>query len=365
MPRQKNNSGVDHREQGAQFSALMETTTEAVVVTDLQGCIRQANTVAAATFGREELELVGMDGLELVAPEARDDARERLRLAAQGTLPANEQHTLLRKDGSRFEGIVNAAMVTDPDGGPLGLVVVFRDISKRQEAEQHVAQYQVLLRRLASDLVLAEERERRRIASELHERVGQNLALCRLRMSAMLESPPGEEAAGPLHEIADLLDFIIQDVRTLTVELSPPVLYELSFLDAVSWLGDRARERSGLAVEVVDDGQPKPLSEDVGVFLFKAIQELLVNVTKHADASSAKVSLARAADIIQVAVEDDGAGFDVQEQDSRLQASAGFGLFSIRERLNPLGGSIDVVSSPGRGTRVTLTAPLDVREVRT
>jgi len=167
-----------------------------------------------------------------------------------------------------------------------------------------------------------------------------------------------------LGEIADLLDFTIQDVRSLTVELSPPVLYELSFVDAVSWLGDRTRERAGIKVRVVDDGRPKPLSEDVGVFLFKATKELLVNVTKHAGAENILVSLTRANGTITVEVQDDGEGFDAREQEAHLKLSAGFGLFSIRERLTPLGGSIMVDSEPGRGTRVTLTAPLDQREKR-
>lgn len=345
------------------FHALLELSADAVVITDLEARILQANSRAAAIFGRERPEeLAGLPGLELVAPESRASGEEDIRLALEGHPPSDVPYTLLRQDGTTFEGQVSAATITDPQGQPTRFIIAFRDMTESRKAEEAVAQYQVWLRRMAADLLLAEERERRRIASELHDRVGQSLALCRLRMSSLLDGP--EEDATPLEEIADLLDFTIQDVRTLTVELSPPVLYELSFLDAVAWLGDRARERADVEVQVSDDGQDKPLAEDVGIFLFKAIQELLANVTKHAGAARVEVTLSRDDGLIVAAVEDDGVGFDPDQQEAQLEASGGFGLFNIRERLTPLGGSVDVRSRPGHGTRVTITAPLNEMEDR-
>ena len=347
------------------FQALLDISTDAVVITDVEGSILHANFRAAAVFGHDSPDdLVGMPGLELLAPGHQEHGREGILQALQNNGRADVLHTLVRGDGTRFEGRVNAATVSCHRGSPAWFVVTIQDMTKTQKAEQAVVQYQVWLRRMAADLVLAEERERRRIASELHDRVGQNLALCRMKLSALEDSPPAEGTARPMAEIADLLDHTLQDVRTLTVELSPPILYELSFEDAVSWLGDRTRERAQIEVKVEDDGQPKPLSEDVGIFLFKAIQELLINVTKHAGASTIKVSLKRKGQLILVEVEDDGAGFDVKGQDTRLEASSGFGLFSIRERLTPLGGSIHVSSHLGQGTRVTLTAPVDERQDR-
>ncbi len=350
-------------EEESKFLALLELSADAVVIADLTGVILQANRRAAAVFGHESPEtLVGNAGLELVAPESRALAAENMRLAREENAHPQVTYTLQRRDGTTFAGEISSANITDQNGRPAMFIVAFRDMTESRKAEGAVAQYQVWLRRMAADLVLAEERERRRIASELHDRVGQSLALCRLRMSSLLDAP--REDATPLEEIAELLDFTIQDVRTLTVELSPPVLYELSFVDAVSWLGDRTRERAGLEVQVTDDGRNKPLAEDVGIFLFKAIQELLANVTKHAGASRVEVTLSRTNGLISAAVEDDGVGFDSDEQEARLEASGGFGLFSIRERLTPLGGSVEVHSTPGQGTRVTITAPLNERENR-
>jgi signal transduction histidine kinase len=166
--------------------------------------------------------------------------------------------------------------------------------------------------------------------------------------------------AKSLNEVIDLIAQTIDVTRSLTFEMSPPVLYELGFEAAIGWLAKQTKQRFGLEVEFADDGKPKPLGTDVRVLLFQAVRELLVNVVKHANARKAKVSTRRGRDRIQITVEDNGVGFDA----SRTSANAsdytrgGFGLFNIRERLDHIGGSVDIRSRPGRGTRVTLIAPL-------
>jgi signal transduction histidine kinase len=141
--------------------------------------------------------------------------------------------------------------------------------------------------------------------------------------------------------------------------MSPPVLYELGFEAAVGWLAKQTRQRFGLDVEFSDDGKAKSLDIDVRVLLFQAVRELLVNVVKHARAGRAKVSVHRGRGRILVSVEDDGVGFDVSSIGVRDYSKGGFGLFNIRERLTHIGGGMEISSKPGRGTRVTLTAPID------
>jgi len=151
----------------------------------------------------------------------------------------------------------------------------------------------------------------------------------------------------------------IKSTRSLTFELSPPVLYELGFEAAMKWLVRQTRERHGLSTKFIDDGQPKPLDNDVCVLLFQAVRELLVNVAKHAQAHNVEVSTRRVGNEIQVRVEDDGVGFDISRTSTQGYTRNEFGLFSIRERLSHIGGYLNVESEPGQGARVTLVAPIN------
>jgi signal transduction histidine kinase len=208
-------------------------------------------------------------------------------------------------------------------------------------------------------LSLAEERLRRRIATDIHDHIGQNLAISKIKLESLAESMSSPELAEALEEIHNLVAQAIGSTRSLTFELSPPVLYELGFEAAVEWLVRQMRERHGLSTEFKGDGKAKPLDNDVRVLLFQAVRELLVNVAKHAKAHNVEVSTRRVGDEIRVNVEDDGVGFDISKIGTHGYKTDGFGLFSIRERLGHIGGHLNVESKPGHGTRVTLVAPIN------
>jgi len=233
------------------------------------------------------------------------------------------------------------------------------EIGERKKTEEKLLSYQNQLRSLASELSLAEERLRRRIATDVHDHIGQNLAISKIKLDSLAEAISSSELSKDLDEIRDLVAQTIESTRSLTFELSPPVLYELGFEPAMKWLVRETRQRYGLSTEFTDDGQSKPLDNNIRVLLFQAVRELLVNVVKHAQARNVTVSTRRAGDEICVSVEDDGVGFNVSESGSHEYRTGGFGLFSIRERLGYIGGHLDVESRVGKGTRVTLTAPIN------
>jgi PAS domain S-box-containing protein len=220
--------------------------------------------------------------------------------------------------------------------------------------EEQLTDYQWQLRRLASELSLSEERERRRVAVELHDGVGQLLALIKIKLAGQREA--GED--GGLLEVLALVDQAIAQTRSLTFELSPLVLHELGFEAALEWLAAQLRDQLKIEVEFRDDGLEKVLSEELQVALFQAARELLHNVAKHAQASRVTVSVQREDGQMRVSVADDGVGFNPVEQAQRRGTQRGFGLFSIRERLRHLGGRAEITSAPGRGTQVSLSAPL-------
>jgi PAS domain S-box-containing protein len=232
------------------------------------------------------------------------------------------------------------------------------EIIERQRAEEKLLVYQKELRSLASELSLAEERLRRKVARDVHDHIGQSLAISKLKVETLRESLTRSELVRSLDEVRKLLSEAIDKTRSLTTELSPPVLYELGFEAALESLVKNAHERYGLSTQFENDELDKPVSEDIRVMLFQAVRELLVNVAKHAKAQEVTVSIQRVDDEIRIEIEDDGKGFDILSEGPYSVASGGFGLFSIRERLGHMGGHFDIESKLGRGTRVTLSAPL-------
>ncbi len=239
------------------------------------------------------------------------------------------------------------------------------DITERKKAEEKLLDYQDQLKSLASQLTLAEERERRRIATELHDEISQSLFISKMKLEALHTSVSDKKSVNALDEISNSLGRIIAAMRSLTFDLSSPILYEFGFEDAVAeWLNERVGRKYGIETEFEDDGLPKPLDDDIRVLLFRNVRELLINVVKHASAKKIKVSIKKVGDRIHICVEDDGLGFDSANAELMINNKKAFGLFSIRERLEHLGGNLDIKSSPGCGCRVTITSPLKREDIR-
>ena len=245
------------------------------------------------------------------------------------------------------------------------LVTLFcREITERKSAEEQLAEFQERLRSLTSQLSLAEERERRRIAVYLHDNIGQKLAISSIKLGQLKDAALAAESellVAGLNEIRLLFKQIIQDTKSLTFKISSPILYELGLEAAVEWLTEELQNQHGIPTYFEDDNQLKPLDEDLRVLVFQAVNELLLNVVKHARARHVQVSMWRDNGQMHIGIHDDGVGFNVTEMSSRWgRKDGGFGLFSIRERLKAFGGNLDVKSN-SYGTTITLSAPLQKR----
>lgn len=229
-------------------------------------------------------------------------------------------------------------------------------IARRREGDQKLQEYHSNLRKLSSRLVLAEERERRRVANLLHDHIGQSLTVAKLNFDALAASLP--EAATQCRTISDQLADTIQAVRTLTFEISPPILYDFGLEAALGWLAEQIQEKHGLKVAFEDGDEPSALDDAQRVLLFQAARELLLNIVKHAGARHATVTIDCRDGHIRLVFEDDGRGFDPAEVRRKTHQNGTFGLFSIRERLRNTGGRMEIDSGPGRGTRITIVSPL-------
>jgi len=216
------------------------------------------------------------------------------------------------------------------------------------------------LRRLAAEVSLIEARERKEIAADLHDHLGQALAFMRLQLAELAGNAVFTGFESSLERLLVLLDQAIRYTRNLTGEVSPPVLYELGLPAAVDWLAEHLERKHGTRITAKTARGFPALPQVARVMLWKSIGELLTNAIKHAQASKVGVDLRREGSMVLVEVRDDGRGFDPIEAERRAADPIGgtFGLFSVRERVRHLGGSVDIDSRPGRGTTVLLRVPI-------
>lgn len=216
------------------------------------------------------------------------------------------------------------------------------------------------IRALASALTLAEQEERRRIADLLHDHLQQLLFGAKLSLQ-VLRRPPGGVAAERLAEVERILDEAVSMARNLAVELTPPVLEEEELEVALRWLAGHMGAMYSLEIEVRAEDVCRVPTREVRVLLLQLVRELVFNIVKHAGVGRAEIHLAEREGEYVIAVEDEGRGFDVAAVSAGSDAAGrprGYGLYSVRQRLELLGGYLRIDSAPGRGTRVWIHAPV-------
>ena len=250
--------------------------------------------------------------------------------------------------------------IHDSQGRVRRMAGIAYDITRRKHDEQQLAtardQIEELRRRqvesLTAELLLAEENERRRLARELHDGMNQLITLALLKL-AQLRDMTSAGAKDLAIEIERIVEKAGHATRSLTYQLSPPILHDLGFVPALQWLAEDVEQSLGLRVELEEGPDTSGLDERVRLLLFRAVRELLVNVARHAHARNARLTLREREGRLEITVADDGVAFDAERVGQR-----GIGLLGIRERLNHLGGEMRIDSVVNRGTRITLVAPL-------
>jgi PAS domain S-box-containing protein len=317
------------------------------------------NRAGEELLGYDRKSLLGKNNLDLFPAEQAAFFMAKDREVLDGgadILDIQEEPIMTAKKGQRLLH-TRKFCIRGADGTTKYLLGISEDITERKEAEAKLLAYQEQLRALTSELTLIEEKERRRIASELHDQIGQNLALCKLKVAALEKNLGDDAMKSELAMVRRLLECSIQDARSLIFDLSPPVLYELGFAAALEWLAERIQEQFRIPVEFESRLRDPELKNDQQVILFQVVRELLVNMGKHSQARQAKVILSQEKPFLKIQVNDDGVGFDASRIFAPKEQNSGFGFFSMRERLNYLGGSLEVKSKPGQGSQIILTVP--------
>jgi signal transduction histidine kinase/ActR/RegA family two-component response regulator len=271
-----------------------------------------------------------------------------------------------RKDGTTFPIEISLSHASTPGGGRVLAFVTDVTARKRAEAALHdrtleLERRTAQLRKLASDLTLAEQHAREQLARTLHDGLQQLLVSASMNLDRQVtrDAQRGSGADDLLLQAKGNLDEAINAARSLSFELFPPVLHGSGLPAALTWLADWMRHQHGLVVHVSADPLANSGRKDVRTLLFESVRELLFNTVKHARVDRAMLDLSLGADnTLRITVEDRGIGFDpVKLVDEAKDGQVGWGLFSIRERLTLLGGRLDIESAPGEGTRFRLIVP--------
>ncbi|MCX7172133.1 MAG: PAS domain-containing sensor histidine kinase, partial [Proteobacteria bacterium] len=287
----------------------------------------------------------------------------------------NLEATRMTKDGRCINVSMTISPIKDPSGGVHSYSVIARDITERKRMEAQIHQFNIdleqkvwqrtaQLRTLSKRLTMAEEKERQTLSQDLHDDLGQVLAMVKLKLSALEKT---DEDGGNIdqqrqvQELESLVDQANRSVRSLSLQLSPPVLHQFGLVPSLVWLAEEFHRAYDLSVHVHEDGNAKPLGTASSNALFRAVRELLINVHKHAKVGKADVDVSVVDERLILSVSDSGIGFDAKNT-VVPSANGGYGLFSVRERIGYIGGELHIDSSPGNGTVIVLTLPLERRE---
>ncbi|MBL7223092.1 MAG: PAS domain S-box protein [Candidatus Brocadiae bacterium] len=339
---------------------ILRSMGDTLIVTDREGYITRVNRALLTLLGYGDEELLGQP-VNLVVAEKDRFGKTRIRESMLRDVAHNVETSYIHKDTRQIPVSLTVSAMYSRADKLEGIIFAAQDITLRREAEAKLLTYQEQLRSLAAHTSLAEERHRRRLATQLDDRIGDSLAVCKIKTGALREAATSPELAGELEGVRSIIDEVIQQARTMIFDLSSPILYELGIEAAIEELVQQAGEHAGIDTRFKDDGKAKPLGDAIRVVLFQSVRGLLHNVVDHARARIVEVSLLRHDQHVEVAVQDDGVGFNPDALNAGDASTRGGSLFEIRERLRYLGGRLEVKSDPGRGTQVRLVVPLRQR----
>lgn len=348
---------------------LFETMLQGVVYFDADGKIFSANPAAERILGKSTAELRGKTPLDLEQDTIREDgtllpgtehpAMMALRTGQEQTVAVmgvyNSRDQLYRWVSVRAVPLFQAGKKR-----PDQVYALCDDITERKKLEEEVHENHRMIRSMALKLAIAEEKERCRIAGELHDKVAQGLILSKIKLGSLKARLGPGEYEGPMEAIENLITQSIQDIRSLTFQLRPPILANVGLIAALKWLAEEIREDVGLLVEIPNHTELPALKYEIRSVVFQAVRELLLNVSKHAGATRARIFIAQEAKNIHVTVEDDGIGFSPTLNGVIRPRNGGFGLFNAQQRIEHLGGRLDITSVPGSGSRISITVPADM-----
>ncbi|HET6675764.1 MAG TPA: response regulator [Nitrospiraceae bacterium] len=369
----------------ARFRLLVNSIKDySIILLSPEGLVTSWNPGARLIEGYEATEIIGRHFSCFYTEDDIQRGYPGLELQITASVGQHEDEGWrVRKDGTTFWANVLMSALKDEGGKITGFARVTRDLTERKAAEeqlrevaaqleqrvgertQELVRSQQRLRELATELTLTEQRERKRLAGELHDYLAQLLVLMRMKIRQAAPRVPDDKATSLLKEADQAITDSLNYTRSLVAELAPPALQEFGLVEGFGWLADQMKTH-GLTVSIERHLQRIMLPDDQAVLVFQSVRELLFNVLKHAGTGEAEVALkADEEGELTITVSDKGFGFDPADVSDRSEERKRFGLFSVRERMEAMGGRLVIASQPQQGTRAQLIFPYWPATVKT
>lgn len=347
-------AGKRAQEAQNRLAAIVESSEDAIVSKDLKGIIMNWNKGAERIFGYTAEEAIGRHITLIVPPDRLDEEAHILASLRRGERIDHFETVRQRKDGTLLDISVTISPVKDAQGHVVGASKVARDITERKRLALLVQEA-----KLSGQLLQLQDQERRRIARELHDGVGQLLAALSMNISAISseKSSLNPDVARDIEESRSLIDQAISEIRTISYLLHPPLLDEVGLISALNEYVNGFGERSNIRVSLDLPNDLERMPRDVELSIFRIVQECLTNVHRHSGSATARVHLSQKPGEIQLQVSDQGRGINREIQDKFLAGkSSGVGLRGMRERMRQLGGRMQIQSS-GNGASIIVVLP--------
>ncbi len=372
------------------LAEIVTESQDAIIVRDAADFVTLWNTGAERIYGYAAEEMIGKS-LEIIIPEnKRNEEKKLIRRARRGEHIRHFETERIRIDGQIIYMAISFSPLLDENSRVNALATIEHDITQRiehekklyitkQNLEKRVSErtreiektnqtlkkeiqqrklFQDKLQTMTEALIQAEENQRREIASGLHDKIIQMLIFSNIKLNQLNGTIESESESEMIKEIQAHLDETIHELRSMTFELSPPVLYELGLIPALEWLSEKFEERTQIHCEFDDDNEDKPVHADIRNMLFRGVNELLNNAAKYAGAEHVYIRAKKEGETILIEVEDDGCGFDPAILNINMNTESSFGLFNLQERIRFLQGRFELKTKPGKGTCIRMSMPL-------
>jgi two-component system sensor histidine kinase UhpB len=347
------------RESGERFRSAFNFAAIGMALVAPDGRFLRVNQSLCDMVGYSAAELLTRDFQSITHPGDLDADLGFARQMLEGSISYYYmEKRYIHKQDRIVWVLLSVSLLRGVHGEPLYFISQIEDITERKNAEKTLRDYNLRLKALSHQILGTQEAERRRLARELHDEIGQMLTTVGLRLH-QLKPVSGASGAAALNEDIAFVNRAIEGVRELSLNLRPPMLDVLGLEAALRWYAQSQSQRSGLDVRLVGHLNVPRLDPDLEIACFRVVQESVTNVLRHAQARHVRIELQQADAELSVVVRDDGVGFDVAAMHKRAGCGGSFGILAMRERIELLSGRLEMQSAPGQGTRVCACFPLN------